>query len=52
MLKVTSKVKNKIAGCLTDSRGMLAAMHISNVEKEERKTAGLHSKYDQMIIIY
>ena len=29
MLNVTSKVKNKITGCLSDSQEMLLTMHVN-----------------------
>ena len=47
---VTSKVRNKIAGCPTNFLGTLATMYINIVEKEQRKAAGVHSKFDQIII--
>ena len=34
-----------------DSRGMLAIMYIKNGDKEQRKAAGVYSKYNQMIVI-
>ena len=36
-LTVTSKLENKIAGCLPDSRGILATMYINNGDKEQGK---------------
>ena len=38
-----SKVKNKIAGWLPDSRGKLTKMYMNNVEIEKRKAAGISS---------
>ena len=47
---VSSKVENKISGCVPNSRGMLATKYISNGDKEQRKAARVQSKYNQMII--
>ena len=41
LIIITSKVKNKIAGCLLDSRGMLATMYLNDRYKERRKEAGI-----------
>ena len=38
---ITSEVENKIAGCLLDSRGMLATMYACDRYKEQRKRAGI-----------
>ena len=37
----TSKVENNKAGCLPDSRGMLAMMFVNDRYKERRKEAGI-----------
>ena len=34
---ITNKVENKIAGCLPDSRGMLATMYVNDRYREKRK---------------
>ena len=36
---IANKVENKIAGCLPDSRGMLAIMDVNDRYKEQRKVA-------------
>ena len=41
LIIITSKVENKIAGCLLDSRGMHATMHVNDRYKEESKVAGI-----------
>ena len=46
-----SKVENKIAGCLLDSWGVLAMMHIIDRYQEQGKAAGMQSKNEYIIII-
>ena len=46
LIIITSKVENKIAGCLLDSQGMLATMFVNDKYKEQRKVAGIRSKYN------
>ena len=36
-ITITSKVMNKISGCLLDSRGVLASMYVNDKYKEQRK---------------
>ena len=52
MPTVTSKVKNRLSGCLMDSQRMLAQMYVDDEYKEQRKGAEIHSKCDYVIIIY
>ena len=40
-INLTSRRKNRIARCLLDSEGILATMYVDNVEKEQRKVAGI-----------
>ena len=41
LINVTGKMKNKIACCLPDSRGILATMYINDGFKKQRKVAGI-----------
>ena len=41
--KVTSEVKNKIAGCLPDSREIIFRKYINKVEKEQSKATGIQA---------
>ena len=41
LIIITIKIENRIAGCLLDSRGMLATMYINDRYKEQRKEAGI-----------
>ena len=50
MLHVTSEVENKIAGCLLDTREMLATMDVNDRFKEQRKAAGIRCKNDKIMI--
>ena len=55
LVTVTSKVKNKKAGCLPDSLGILATMYVNDKCKEKHKEAGIRKKKRQdcnYILIY
>ena len=43
---VSSKVENKMAACLPDSRGMLRMM--LNRDKEQHKAVGAQRKYENI----
>ena len=49
---ITSKVKNKIAGCLLDSQVKLAKMYLNDRYKEQGKAARMRCKYDKIMITY
>ena len=49
-LVATSKVENMIIGCLLDSQGVLATMYVSDKYKEQRRAAGIESKYHKIIV--
>ena len=42
----TSKVENKMAGCLLDSREIVVAMYINDRYKEQRKAAEMYIFYN------
>ena len=46
----TSTVENKIAGYPLDSRGMLAIMDVNDKYNDQRKEAGIRSKYFKIMI--
>ena len=48
---VTSKVKNKIACCLSDSQEMLGTMYVNERYKERCKGARIRRKYDKIMTI-
>ena len=50
--KLKSERENNIANCLLDPRGILSTMYINGEDKEQRKMAGIRSKYDQIIPIH
>ena len=49
---VIRKVGNKIAGCLLESKRILATVYTDNGDQEQRNAAGIRSKYAQIIIMY
>ena len=51
MLNGTSEEENKIAGCLSDSRGMLATMYVNDRYKEQRQVAGIQNKTTKLCFV-
>ena len=49
LIIVTSKVENKIAGCLMDFQGLLGTMCVNNKYKEKRNATVGKNKFDKII---